>query len=85
MKPSHALSPLSRQLPPILVAQLDEALAECELLWRSVLSGIEDAMQDQPTPSLRHARGITCDGGDGDEEHPCTQAHEDQRHHHRLR
>ena len=26
-------------------------------------------MQDQPTPSLRHARGITADGGDGNDEH----------------
>ena len=34
-------------------------LSERELSWRTVLSGIEDAMQDLPTPSLWHARGIT--------------------------
>ena len=59
-------------LPPnaaqLLLGQLDEALAERELSWRNVLSGTEDAMQDQPTPSLRHARGITPDDGDGDDE-----------------
>ena len=60
-------------LPPnaaqLLLGQLDEALAERELSWRNVLSGVEEAMQDQPTPSLRHARGITQDDGDGDDEH----------------
>ena len=30
----------------------------------------DDAMQDLPTPSLRHARGITPDDGNGDGEHP---------------
>ena len=36
----------------------------------NVLSGTEDAMLDFPPPSLRDARGITLDDGDGDEEHP---------------
>ena len=58
------------QLP---VGQLDEALVERELLWRDVLSGTEEAMQDLPTPSLRHARGITPDDGDGDDEHPLAR------------
>ena len=30
-------------------------------------------MQDQPTPSLRHARGITLDDGEGDDEHPLAR------------
>ena len=55
---------------PLHLGQLDEALAERELSWSNVLSGVEDAKQDQPTPSLRHARGITPDDGDGDDEHP---------------
>ena len=49
-----------------LVAQLDEALAERELLWRNVLCGTEGVMRDQATSSLLHARGITPDDGDGD-------------------
>ena len=32
-----------------------------------------DAMRDQPTPSLRHAPGITPDDGDGDDEHPLAR------------
>ena len=59
----------------LLVAQLDEALTERELLWRNVLSGTEYAMQDQPTPSLRHVRGITPDDGDGDDEHTLSNSH----------
>ena len=51
-----ALARLVSTLPTIaaqvLVALLDEALAERELLWRNVLSGTEDAMQDLPSPSL---------------------------------
>ena len=42
-------------------------------LGASVLSGVEEAMQDQPTPSLRHARGITPDDVDGDDEHPLAR------------
>ena len=38
----------------LLLGQL-EALAERELLWRNVLAGSEDAMQDLPAPRLRHA------------------------------
>ena len=53
------VSTLPSAAAQILVAQLDEALAERGLLWRNVVSGPEDAMQDQPTPSLRRARGIT--------------------------
>ena len=44
-----------RTRPQLLLGQLDEALAERELLWRNVLSGTEDAMQDLPSPSLRNA------------------------------
>ena len=59
----EALSRLVTTLPSaasqILVAQLDEAVAERE-----------DAMQDQPTPSLKHAHNITPDDCDSDEEHP---------------
>ena len=54
---------LSSEAAQLLLLQLDEALAERELLWRNVLSGTEDAMQDLPTPSLRHLQGITFDGG----------------------
>ena len=72
-----ALTRLVATLPPnaaqLSLGQLDEALAESELLWRNVLSGIEEAMQDQRTPSLRHARGITPDDGDGDDEHPLAR------------
>ena len=53
------VSTLPSAAAQILVAQLDGALAERELLWRNVLFGTEDAMQDQPTSSLRHAHGIT--------------------------
>ena len=46
----EALSRLVSTLPSaaaqILVAQLDEVLAERELLWRNVLFGTEAAMQD---------------------------------------
>ena len=74
MKLSHASSPtLPSAAAQILVAQLDEALTERELLWRNVLSGTADAMQDQPTPSLWHARGITPDDDDGDQEHPLAR------------
>ena len=49
MKLSQRLvSTLPSAAAQILVTQLDEALAERELLWRNVLSGAEDAMQDQP-------------------------------------
>ena len=72
-----ALTRLVATLPPnaaqLLLRQLDEALAERELSCRNVLSGVEEAMQDQPTPSLRHARGITPDEGDEDDEHPLAR------------
>ena len=49
-----ALTRFVATLPPnagqLLLGQLDEALAERELSWRNVLSGVEEAMQDQPTP-----------------------------------
>ena len=64
-----ALTRLVATLPPnaaqLLLGQLDEALAERELSWRNVLSGVEEAIQDQPTPFLRHARGIAPVVGDG--------------------
>ena len=49
------------------------ALVEREFLWRSVLSGTKAAMQDLPTPSLRHACGMTPDDGDGDDKHPLAR------------
>ena len=70
----EALSRLASTLPTAtaldLLAKLDEAYAECHLSWQNVLSGSEPAMQDQPPPAPRHARGITPDDGDGDDEHP---------------
>ena len=42
-----------------LLGQLDEALAERELPWHNVRTGTEDDVQDLPSPSVRHARGIT--------------------------
>ena len=47
-----------------LFAQLDEALSKRELLWRN---------RDLPTPSPRHARGITPDDGNGDDKHPLAR------------
>ena len=35
--------------------------------------GSEPAMRDQPRPAPRHARGITPDDGDDDDEHPHTR------------
>ena len=65
---------------------LTKPLVEREFSWHNFLSGIEDAMQDQPTPSLRHARGITPDDGDGDDEHPPgPETLEDSGRHHQLR
>ena len=52
---------------------LNEAYAESHLSWQNVLSGSEPAMRDQPPPAPRHARGITPDDGDGDDEHPHTR------------
>ena len=73
----EALSRLASTLPTAaaldLLAKLDEAYAECHLSWQNVLSGSEPAMQDQPHPAPRHARGITPDDGDGDDEHPHTR------------
>ena len=70
----EALSRLASTLPTAtaldLLAKLDEAYAECHLSWQNVLSGSEPAMQDQPPPAPRHARGITPDDGDNDDEHP---------------
>ena len=69
-----ALTQLVATLPlnaaELLLGQLDEALAERDLSWRNALSEVEEAIQDQPNPSLRHARGITTDGGDGHDKHP---------------
>ena len=49
-----ALARLVATLPPnaaqVLLGHLDEALAERELSWRNVHSGVEDAMQDQLPP-----------------------------------
>ena len=74
--PSQPIMALSRLVSTLLsavaqnlVAQLNEAMAERELLWRNVLSGGR-GRRDLPTSSLRHARGITPDDGDGDDEHP---------------
>ena len=83
----EALSRLASTLPTAaafdLLAKLDEAYAECHLSWQNVLSGSEPAMQDQPPPAPRHARGITPDDGDGDEEHPHSRkADQDSRRHH---
>ena len=39
-----------------LLAKLDEAFSERELLWHNVFTGSVDAMS---SPSLRHTRGIT--------------------------
>ena len=67
---SRLASTLSTATALDLSAKLDEAYAECHLSWQNVLSGSEPAMQDQPLPAPRYARGITPDDGDGDEEHP---------------
>ena len=73
----EALSRLASTLPTAtaldLLAKLDEAYAESHLSWQNVLSGSEPAMRDQPSPAPRHARGITPDDGDGDDEHPHTR------------
>ena len=73
----EALSRLASTLPTAtaldLLAKLDEAYAESHLSWQNVLSGSEPAMRDQPPPAPRHARGITPDDGDGDDEHPHTR------------
>ena len=47
---TRLVSTLPTNAAQLLVAQLDD-----ELLWRNVLSGTEDATQDQPPPSLRPA------------------------------
>ena len=76
-RPDEALSRLASTLPTAtaldLLAKLDEAYAECHLSWQNVLSGSEPAMRDQPPSAPRHARGITPDDGDGDDEHPHTR------------
>ena len=73
----EALSRLASTLPSAtaldLLSKLDEAYAESHLSWQNVLSGSEPAMRDQPYPAPRHARGITPDDGDGDDEHPHTR------------
>ena len=70
----EALSRLASTLPTAtaleLLAKLDEAYAESHLSWKNVLSGSEPVMRDQSSLAPRHARGITPDDGDGDEEHP---------------
>ena len=70
---SRLISTLPTAVAQDLLAQLDEALSERELFWRNVLAGAEDAMRDLPRPSFRHARGITPDDGDGDDEHPLAR------------
>ena len=67
MKLSHSTLPSAAA--QILVAQLDEALAEREILWRDVLSGTEDAMQEQPTPPCGTPAAAPPDDSDRDEEH----------------
>ena len=70
---ARLVSTLPTNAAQLLLGQLDEPLAERELLWHNVLSGTEDAMQGPPSPPLRHARGITPDDGDGDDEHPLAR------------
>ena len=70
---SRLVSTLSTATALDLLAKLDEAYAERHLSWQNVLSGSEPAMQDQPPSAPRHARGITPDDGDGDDEHPHTR------------
>ena len=43
---ARLVSTLPTNATQLLLGQLDEALAERDLLWRNVLSGTEDAMQD---------------------------------------
>ena len=73
----EALSRLASTLPTAtaleLFAKLDEAYAESHLSWQNVLSGSEPVMRDQSSLAPRHARGITPDDSDGDEEHPRTR------------
>ena len=64
MKERHACSPSGKK------RRQQQALAERELLWHNVLSGTEDVVRALPSPSLRHARGITPDDGDDDDEYP---------------
>ena len=71
--PTAAASTLPTATALDLLAKLDEAYAESHLSWQNVLSGSEPAMRDQPSPAPRHARGITPDDGDGDDEHPHTR------------
>ena len=72
-RPDEALASLVSTLPSEEtvepVAQLEEAHAERQLLWHSVIEGTENAPQDLPVSSLRHGTGITLDDGDGDDEH----------------
>ena len=71
-RPDEALASLVSTLPSEETvepaAQLDEAHAERQLLWHSVIEGTEYPPQDLPVSSLRHGRGITPDDGDGDDE-----------------
>ena len=75
---ARLVSTLLANAAQLLLGQLDEALAERELLWRNVLSGTEDAMQDLPSPSLRTMVKETTNI-------PGAQALEDPGSHHRLR
>ena len=52
---ARLVSTLPTNAAQLLLGQLDEALAERELLWHNVLSGTEDAMQDLPH-SISRAR-----------------------------
>ena len=64
VKERHACSPSGKQ------RRQQQALAERELLWHNVLTGTENVMRALPSPSLRHARCITPDDGDDDDEYP---------------
>ena len=67
----EALSRLASTLPTATALDLARGLRGVPSLM--VLSGSEPAMRDQPSPAPRHARGITPDDGDGDDEHPHTR------------
>ena len=42
-------------------------------IFKMLDAKIASALRDQPRPAHRHARGITPDDGDGDDEHPHTR------------
>ena len=61
---TRTVEALSRLVSTLLAAVAQNLVAQ----WPNVLSGTEDAMRDQSTPSKRHARSMTSDNGD--DEHP---------------